>query len=116
VKEQSLVISSQAGLVIVTGCAHPGVIRIVEEAERLLEQKVALVLGGFHLGGKSERELAEIVKRFRDLGVSHVAPCHCSGDAAKAVFEQTYGGSCFPAGVGFTVDLQDLDAASGDEG
>jgi 7,8-dihydropterin-6-yl-methyl-4-(beta-D-ribofuranosyl)aminobenzene 5'-phosphate synthase len=116
IKEQSLVVNSQAGLVIITGCAHPGVIRITEEAERLFERKVALVLGGFHLGGKSQRELAGIVERFRDLGVSHVAPCHCSGDAAKAAFKQTYGDSCFAAGVGFTVDLQDLYAASDDEG
>ena len=116
IREQSLVVESQAGPVIITGCAHPGVVRIVEQAKRLLEGRVALALGGFHLGGKSQRELAEIVRRFRELGVSHVAPCHCSGEAARATFQQAYGGSCFPAGVGFTVDLEDLGAAYADEG
>jgi 7,8-dihydropterin-6-yl-methyl-4-(beta-D-ribofuranosyl)aminobenzene 5'-phosphate synthase len=109
IKEQSLVINSQAGLVIITGCAHPGVIRIIEEAKRLLEGKVALVLGGFHLGGKSQRELAEIVKRFRELGVSHVAPCHCSGDPARAAFKQAYRERCLPAGVGCVVHTRDLE-------
>ena len=116
IKEQSLVISSQAGLVIITGCAHPGVVRIVEQTKRLLEGRVALVLGGFHLGGKSQRELAEIVRRFRELDVSHVAPCHCSGEAARAAFREAYGESCFPAGVGFAGELQDLRAAYVDEG
>lgn len=109
VKEQSLVVDTQAGLVIITGCAHPGVIRIIEEAKRLLEGKVALVLGGFHLGGKSRRELAEIVKRFGELDVSRVAPCHCSGDAARAAFEQAYRKRCLPAGVGYVVRMRDLE-------
>jgi 7,8-dihydropterin-6-yl-methyl-4-(beta-D-ribofuranosyl)aminobenzene 5'-phosphate synthase len=116
IKEQSLVVDTQAGLVIITGCAHPGVIRVIEQARRLFDAKVALVLGGFHLGGKSQRELAEIVKRFKELGVSHVAPCHCSGEAARAAFEQAYGDSCFLAGAGFTLDLQDLGSADADEG
>ena len=116
IKEQSLAVNSQAGLVVITGCAHPGITRILEELQRTLDGNIALVLGGFHLGGKSQRELAEIVKRFKELGVGHVAPCHCSGDVARAVFQQAYGDSCFPAGVGFTVDLQDLGAAHPDEG
>jgi 7,8-dihydropterin-6-yl-methyl-4-(beta-D-ribofuranosyl)aminobenzene 5'-phosphate synthase len=115
-KEQSLVVDTQAGLVVITGCAHPGIIRIIEEAKRRLEREVVLVVGGFHLGGVSQRELAQIVKRFRELGVRHVAPCHCSGDAARAAFKEAYGDACLLAGVGFTVDVQDLDGADGDEG
>ncbi|UCC69104.1 MAG: MBL fold metallo-hydrolase [Armatimonadota bacterium] len=112
VKEQSLVVDTQAGLAIITGCAHPGVIRVIEEAKRLLDGKVALVLGGFHLAGKSQRELAEIVERFGELGVSHVAPCHCSGDAARAAFRQAYRERCLTAGVGSVVHTRDLEMAA----
>ena len=112
IKEQSLVVDTQAGLVIITGCAHPGITHIVEEVKRTLDGEVALALGGFHLGGKSERELAEIVKQFRGLGVSHVAPCHCSGEAARAAFKQAYGERYVAAGVGYVFRLRDLETTT----
>jgi 7,8-dihydropterin-6-yl-methyl-4-(beta-D-ribofuranosyl)aminobenzene 5'-phosphate synthase len=111
IREQSLVVGTQSGLVIITGCAHPGITRIVKEVRQTLGGEIALALGGFHLAGKSERELAEIVEQFEELGVRHVAPCHCSGEAARAAFKQAYGDNCLPAGVGFTVDLHHLVAA-----
>jgi 7,8-dihydropterin-6-yl-methyl-4-(beta-D-ribofuranosyl)aminobenzene 5'-phosphate synthase len=112
VNEQSLIVDTRAGLAIVTGCAHPGITRSIEEAKRTLGGEIALVLGGFHLGGKSRRELSEIVKRFRELGVSHVAPCHCSGDVARAAFKQAYSERYLPAGVGYVVRVRDLDVTA----
>jgi 7,8-dihydropterin-6-yl-methyl-4-(beta-D-ribofuranosyl)aminobenzene 5'-phosphate synthase len=100
IKEQSLVIETVQGLVLITGCAHPGVIGIVRHAKELMGEKVHLVLGGFHLSGASREVIKGIVEDFRRLGVQRVASCHCSGDVARQSFAETYGTDFFPAGVG----------------
>jgi 7,8-dihydropterin-6-yl-methyl-4-(beta-D-ribofuranosyl)aminobenzene 5'-phosphate synthase len=78
VREQALVIRTSKGLVIVTGCAHPGIVQIVEKAKEMFDEPVDLVMGGFHLGDKSDHQLNGIITAFRNLGVQKVAPCHCT--------------------------------------
>jgi 7,8-dihydropterin-6-yl-methyl-4-(beta-D-ribofuranosyl)aminobenzene 5'-phosphate synthase len=107
IKEQSLVIETSKGLVVITGCAHPGVVNIVRRAKELTDGEVYFVLGGFHLGGVSEARIAGIVEDFQQLGVQRVAPCHCSGDVARRLFEEAYGEDFIPAGVGSRVKVRD---------
>ena len=54
--EQALVVESAEGLVVITGCAHPGVVTMVDRAIQNDTNQVALVVGGFHLGGSSRRD------------------------------------------------------------
>ncbi len=98
--EQSLAVRTDESLVVVTGCAHPGVVEIVRQAKALSGDEVYLVLGGFHLGGKSRREIEGIISEFRRLGVRKVAPCHCTGEQAIRMFRQEYGEDFIQAGVG----------------
>jgi 7,8-dihydropterin-6-yl-methyl-4-(beta-D-ribofuranosyl)aminobenzene 5'-phosphate synthase len=107
IKEQSLVIETAQGLVVITGCAHPGVVNIVRRAKELTGGKVHLVLGGFHLGGTSRDLITGIVEDFQQLGVQRAAPCHCSGDLARRLFEETYGADFIPAGVGMRLVVGD---------
>ena len=107
IQEQSLVIETSRGLVVITGCAHPGVVNIVRQAKELTGGEVHLVLGGFHLGGASEAEIGRIVEDFQQLEVRKVAPCHCSGDVARRLFEEAYGEDFIPAGVGSRVKVRD---------
>jgi len=100
IKEQSLVVATAKGLVIVTGCAHPGVVNIVKKAKELTGMEVHLVLGGFHLGGASENKILSIIEQFREMDVEKVAPCHCSGDRARALFKAEFGKKYVEAGVG----------------
>ncbi|MCD6287162.1 MAG: MBL fold metallo-hydrolase, partial [Anaerolineae bacterium] len=80
--EEALAVESDAGLIVITGCAHPGVVELVRQAKAVLGQSVVLVTGGFHLGSASQIRIAGIVDAFRELGVQRVAPCHCTGDRA----------------------------------
>jgi len=104
--EQALVIRSGEGLVVITGCAHPGIVRIVERAIELTSDPVYLVLGGFHLDSKSESEISAILADFRRLGVQKVAPCHCTGERAITMFAAEYGEAFIQAGVGTVVTLE----------
>jgi 7,8-dihydropterin-6-yl-methyl-4-(beta-D-ribofuranosyl)aminobenzene 5'-phosphate synthase len=103
--EQALLIHSPQGLVVVTGCAHPGIVRIVERAIELTEEPVHLVMGGFHLRDSSQMEISAILAEFRRLGVRRVAPSHCSGDLAIRMFAEEYGEDFIPTGAGSVITI-----------
>jgi 7,8-dihydropterin-6-yl-methyl-4-(beta-D-ribofuranosyl)aminobenzene 5'-phosphate synthase len=99
--EQALVARREGGLLVVTGCAHPGVDEMVARATDVGQDGIALVVGGFHLGSATQGRIKSIVDAFRRLGVRQVAPCHCTGDGARVVFQQAYGPDYYPCGVGW---------------
>lgn len=98
--EQALILKTTEGLVVVTGCAHPGIVEMVRQAKTVGGDELYLVLGGFHLGGVSEAQVQEIISDFRRLGVQKVAPCHCTGDQAIELFHRAYGDSFVRSGAG----------------
>lgn len=104
-KEQSLVISTAEGLAVITGCAHPGIVRTVRRARELENDNLHLVMGGFHLTGVSNEELRSIVRSFRELGVEMVSPTHCSGDRCREIFKEEYGENYLPDGVGSIIQV-----------
>ena len=105
IKEQSLIVKTDEGLVIITGCAHPGVVNVVQKAREIAGDKVYLLLGGFHLGGTSASKIESIIDSFEQLGVERVAPCHCSGDSARRLLREHYGEGYIECGVGRRVTL-----------
>ncbi len=98
--EEALVVETGEGLVVVTGCAHPGVVNLVRRAKESVGGQVALVMGGFHLGSASRAQIESIIADFEQLGVRQVAPCHCTGDLARQMFAEAFGADFVPAGVG----------------
>ena len=106
--EQSLVIRTEKGSIVITGCAHPGIVGIVRKAKDLTGHPICFVTGGFHLGGASRGRLEEIVRSFNELGVAYTAPTHCSGDAARAIFEEDYQDHYLSVGVGRIVSLDEF--------
>jgi 7,8-dihydropterin-6-yl-methyl-4-(beta-D-ribofuranosyl)aminobenzene 5'-phosphate synthase len=105
IKEQALVVQSPKGLLVVTGCAHPGVINMVKRAKEIAGDKIHLVVGGFHMARMSQKQIQEVIKSFQELGVEEVAPCHCSGDLTRQLFREAYGDSFHLAGVGWSIEL-----------
>lgn len=105
IREQSLIVKTDEGLVIITGCAHPGVVNIVRKARELAGDKVYLLIGGFHLGGASAAEVESIIDSFQQMRVERVAPCHCSGDRARTLFREHYGEGYIECGAGRRIAL-----------
>jgi 7,8-dihydropterin-6-yl-methyl-4-(beta-D-ribofuranosyl)aminobenzene 5'-phosphate synthase len=108
IKEHSLIVRTTRGMVLLTGCAHPGIVPIVERAAGLHEDSIFLVMGGFHLEWSTRRKAEKIIGVFQDRGVRYVAPTHCSGDKARELFQHHYGPRYLEVGVGRTVALADL--------
>jgi 7,8-dihydropterin-6-yl-methyl-4-(beta-D-ribofuranosyl)aminobenzene 5'-phosphate synthase len=107
IKEQSMVIDSPMGLVIVTGCSHPGIVNILRRARQILNRPIHLVMGGFHLLKKSDAEMREIIAAFRELKVEKCGASHCTGDRPIAMFKEAFGDNYVPLGTGKIVDLLD---------
>jgi len=106
IREQSLVVETDSGLVLVTGCAHPGVVNIARRVKEDFGQPPWLVLGGFHLGQASTEEVKRIVEALKALGVARVGPGHCTGDQAIAQFRQSWPGGFEQIGCGRVLQLE----------
>ncbi len=100
-EEQSLIIDSKKGLIVITGCAHPGIVNIVKKAKKLMKKdKVYLVVGGFH------HPPISCVKEFRKLQVKKVAPSHCTGDLVREAFRKEYKEDFIEYGVGKVIEIK----------
>lgn len=103
--EQSMIVETPRGLVVITGCAHPGIVRIAKTAERLTGKKIHLLMGGFHLGRASQMHIQTIISRLQSMGVQKVAPSHCTGERAVEMFRQAWGEDFMEAGLGAVIEL-----------
>ena len=106
--EQSLVLRSTSGLIVLTGCAHPGILKIIERAKDLFKEEVLLAMGGFHLMNMSMDNMGKILVRFKDLGVRYVGPCHCTGETQIKACEKAYGEHFLTVGVGKVIRIKSL--------
>lgn len=104
-KEQALVIDSESGLAVITGCAHPGIVQIVDKAKTLHDKKISVALGGFHMMRMNDKEINDIIKLLQNLEVQRIAPSHCTGDAAIMAFKETWGSGFIDLGCGAILEL-----------
>jgi len=106
VKEHSLILDTKRGLVVITGCAHPGIVKIIKTVKNQFSDKeIYLVMGGFHLYNLSESEVKQIIENFKNLGVQKVVPSHCTGDQAIGLFAEAYQGDFIQNGVGKLIEV-----------
>jgi 7,8-dihydropterin-6-yl-methyl-4-(beta-D-ribofuranosyl)aminobenzene 5'-phosphate synthase len=107
IPEQGVVIDTQEGWVLLTGCAHPGIIEMTERALAATgDNELRLVAGGFHLMHLGMDEALQTAGRMQELGVTNVSPSHCTGDLARDAFLQSFEPECFHSGgAGWVVSL-----------
>lgn len=104
--EQALVVKTAKGLIIITGCSHPGIVKIVEKVKRhFSDDKIYLVFGGFHLKDKDKRFIEVVVETFKKMKVRKVGPTHCSGKVAEGIFKETYRNNFISIKTGQILDI-----------
>lgn len=103
--EVSMSIKTPQGLVVMVGCSHPGIEKILEAATKI-DPRVYSVFGGLHLVDVADAEASSLVTRFRDKwGFERVAAGHCTGEFAWSEFNRIYGPKFDRAVVGAVIDL-----------
>ena len=103
VKEHGLVVTTNKGAALITGCAHPGIHHMAARAAQLVGERLYLVLGGFHLAGLSEERLSRLIRELA-RSTETVFPGHCSGEGPSSALREA-----FPGGegvrAGFSLEL-----------
>lgn len=90
--EQSLVLETERGLLIVNCCSHGGVVNIIREVRETFPDKhVYGYIGGFHLFNKSDAEIRAVAQNIRATGLEFVCTGHCTGQRAYDILKQTLG-------------------------
>lgn len=106
IAEQAILIKAKDGLSVITGCSHPGIIKIIEKVkEKFPDEKIKFVFGGFHLIEKDEREIRLTAERLKDFGVERVGPTHCTGYDAQMIFKEVYGNNFIEIKAGQVLEI-----------
>jgi len=106
IPEQSFAVRTNKGIVVITGCAHPGIVKILERAKSFFpNEQIYLVLGGFHLHNQTEKDIGKKVNEIMDMEIISVGPCHCSGDLARKKFKEIYKENYTEIGVGRIITI-----------
>jgi 7,8-dihydropterin-6-yl-methyl-4-(beta-D-ribofuranosyl)aminobenzene 5'-phosphate synthase len=104
--EQALLIETSKGLVMLVSCAHPGIAKMVEAAEKQRGvHRIRLLLGGLHMYDWNEKEIRFVVSQLQKLRVESVIPTHCSGALTKRLLLEAYGGRFDTGGAGKQIVL-----------
>jgi 7,8-dihydropterin-6-yl-methyl-4-(beta-D-ribofuranosyl)aminobenzene 5'-phosphate synthase len=108
-EDQSLVIDTSQGLVIVSGCGHAGIVNTLEYARRVVrEAPVRAAIGGFHLFALDDARLEWTGTKLRKFGIANFLGAHCTGVEAVYLLRKFTGlnrGTCAVGAVGSVYDL-----------
>ena len=102
----SLFINSDKGLVILLGCAHAGLLNIIDHAIKVTgQEKIHMVLGGTHLKFCSEEQMTATLDRLAELDVDLIGASHCTGLRGARMLAERFGKRFFSASVGVMIEI-----------
>lgn len=104
--DQSLVISTDKGLVVLLGCCHAGLINTLEHiAAQTGRRDIHAVIGGTHLGFCTGQQLDKTVQALKSWDIAKVAVSHCTGFNAAARLKQEFPAAFQSAQVGYSLSV-----------
>jgi len=104
--DQSLILDSQRGIILILGCAHSGIINIVNYAiNKTGKEKFYAVVGGTHLDFLTPEQLEETIKALKKLDIERIGASHCTGMKAAFRLHQEFGHRFFYGYVGNTLEI-----------
>ena len=113
--ELSLAIDTPEGVIVVHGCGHTKIEKIVEAATAI-NKRIHLLVGGHHLLLAPDPEIQRIVTSLHDTWkVEWIAPGHCTGEPMFAALKRAFGDRYLYAGLGTVLNLGDNPRASSDQ-
>ena len=106
IPEQALVVRTNKGISIITGCAHPGILQILKKVKNNFPgEDIYLVCGGFHLMDEERHTVKVIAEEFKKIRIQKVGATHCTGDEAEKIFKDEYKQDFVTIKVGQTIEI-----------
>lgn len=104
--EQSLVLDTDKGLVIINCCSHGGAVNVIKEVRETFPDKpVYGLIGGFHLFNKPSEEVRNVAKEIKDTGIKVVCTGHCTKDRAFDIMKEELGDMLVKLHVGLEMNF-----------
>ncbi|WP_303722397.1 MBL fold metallo-hydrolase [Malonomonas rubra] len=105
----SLFIDSPNGLILLLGCAHAGVLNIIEHARKVTGQdKICMLIGGTHLKFSNTEQLEATLDRLEELNIAKIGVSHCTGLRQAQQLADRFGERFFNASVGQKIVVDNL--------
>lgn len=104
--EQSLVIDTPKGLVIINGCCHGGAAQIIKEvSETFPDKHIYTLIGGFHLFRSNDDEIMDCIKKVDETGIDVLYTGHCTGERAVELFKEHMGERIIEIRSGLVIEI-----------
>jgi len=104
--DQALIFKIEGkGLVIISGCAHSGIVNTVLHSRKIMKvEKIHAVIGGFHLKDANEERIRQTIKDLAEFNPEMICPCHCTGRKATAMLKEAFGEDCIIVKTGDSIE------------
>ena len=103
----ALIVKTVEGLVLITGCAHRGIINTVRHVQKLTKgEYIHTIIGGTHLMVASPERIEKTASELKELGLQRLGVSHCTGFAASAVLAREFGDVFFLNNAGSQLTLE----------
>jgi len=104
--DQSMVIHTDKGILIVLGCAHSGIINVMNHViKKSGEENIFAIIGGTHIGFSGEVQLKESINALKSYRIQHLIPSHCTGLEAIFRIKQEFDDIFQFSHVGLTLEF-----------
>jgi 7,8-dihydropterin-6-yl-methyl-4-(beta-D-ribofuranosyl)aminobenzene 5'-phosphate synthase len=104
--DQSLILNTKKGLVVIFGCAHSGMINILNHViQKTGKEKFYAIMGGTHLDFLTPEQLEESIKSLKKMKIEKIGVSHCTGMKAAFRLHQEFGDRFFYGYVGSVLEL-----------
>jgi 7,8-dihydropterin-6-yl-methyl-4-(beta-D-ribofuranosyl)aminobenzene 5'-phosphate synthase len=104
--DQALIVRTKAGLAVILGCAHRGMINTLYHAKHLTgDNRIFAVIGGSHLMDASEERLWRTIAALRDLDIQMLGLCHCTDLRAISLLAREFGQALFFNKAGTVIEF-----------
>src|SRR4030042_4794134 len=103
----ALIVRTSEGLVLITGCAHRGIINTVRHVQKLTKgEYIHTILGGTHLMVAPPERVQKTAKELKELGLQRLGVSHCTGFQASAALAGEFGEVFFLNNAGTQITIE----------
>jgi 7,8-dihydropterin-6-yl-methyl-4-(beta-D-ribofuranosyl)aminobenzene 5'-phosphate synthase len=103
----AIAVRTTEGFILITGCAHRGIVNTVRQVQKLTRGKyIHTIIGGTHLMVASPERVEKTAKALEELGLQRLGVSHCTGFNASAALAREFGDIFFLNNAGTQITIE----------